>query len=65
MIYYGEKVSQNIPLPQPLADYHDDPLQMGGNVITDSQGKIIKVFSSRHPADRPQMSEIMGFLQTR
>ena len=62
MIFYGEQLSRNVPIPQPLTDYQDDPLQMGGNVILDSSGQVVYVYSSKHPADRPQLPDLLALI---
>ena len=61
MIFYGEQMSQKGELPKPLTDYHDDPLQMGGNVII-NQGEVVQVYASQFPADRPKVEDILSFL---
>lgn len=63
MIYYGEQKSQKIELPKPITEadghYHDDPLQMGGNVIINSQGEVIQIYASQFPADRPEVEDML------
>lgn len=63
MIFYGEQMSQTSELPKPLTDYHDDPLQMGGNVIFSSQCEVIQIHASQFPADRPRVEDILSIFQ--
>jgi len=62
MIFYGEQMSQKSEIPKPLTDYHDDPLQMGGNAIINSQNEVIKIFASQFPADRPKIEDMLSVL---
>lgn len=63
MIFYGEQMSQGSELPKPLTDYHDDPLQMGGNVIISSQSEVVHIYTSQFPADRPKVEDIVRIFQ--
>ena len=63
IVYYGQEVGQKKELPKPLTDYEDDPLQMAGNIIIDGRGKVVHVHSSRYPADRPTIDEIVTVLK--
>lgn len=63
MIFYGSQLSQNVVLPTPFSDYEDDPLQMGGNVIFDSRGKLVFLYASKYPADRPSIEDLMSILR--
>lgn len=65
MHFYGAQLAQNVELPKPYTDYADDPLQMAGNVILDSNGKLILLHASRHPADRPNAEEMLQVLRKR
>jgi len=45
MIFYGEQINNGTFLPGPVADFKDDPLQMGGNAIFDSKGSLVFLHS--------------------
>lgn len=45
MIFYGAQINKGTYLPGPLADYKDDPLQMGGHAIFDSNGSLLFLYS--------------------
>lgn len=63
MHFYGAQVANNTELPKPYTDYVDDPLQMAGNVIFDSKGNVAYVYTSQHPADRPNVEDMLQVLR--
>lgn len=63
MVFYGSEVAQGTTLPNPLSDYEDDALQMGGNVIVNAQGRIIFLHASDFPADRPAVEDMLEVLR--
>lgn len=63
MIYYGEQLARDVNLPKPYADYIDDPLQMAGNVIFDSDAQVVFIHASKYPADRPSVEDMLNVLE--
>lgn len=63
MAFYGAQMSQGVNLPRPLTDYEDDPLQMAGNIIIDSEGIVVYLYSSQNPADRPSVEDVLAVLR--
>lgn len=41
--------------PEPA---HEDPLQLGGDALVDADGRIIWIYRSRGPEDRPSIAQI-------
>ena len=63
MCYYGSKVAAGEKLPKTHTDIHDDPHQMGGDFIINKQGKLVMVYKSKMPSDRPPVDLILSRLQ--
>jgi hypothetical protein len=59
--YYVEQKLSGKQLPTKL-DKNDDPNQMGGNVIIDRTGRIISVYKSKSPTDRPSITQLQCIL---
>ena len=58
---YGERKAQNIELPKAMLGIEDDPLQMGGDfTVNVKNGKVIKLYVSKTPHDRPSIQQIMN-----
>lgn len=63
MHFYGAEIANNTELPKPYSDYVDDPLQMAGNVMFDSDGNVVFVYASQSPADRPSVEDLLQILR--
>jgi len=62
--YAGQKAKGN-PLPQPVADVEDDPLQMGGDfTVRCRDGVLLLCHPSSHPRDRPTLATILANVVT-
>ena len=59
--YYVDQKLSGKQLPTKL-DKNDDPNQMGGNVIIDRKGRIISVYKSKSPTDRPSVTQLQCIL---
>ena len=44
---------------------HEDTLQLGGDVLVDSHGRIAWIYRSRGPEDRPSVADIRAALSDR
>ena len=62
MIYYAGMLIKNRELPKPVRDIHDDPLQMGGDVVFESTGNPVFTHLSKTSSDRPKIDEIIKLL---
>ncbi|CAF3171789.1 unnamed protein product [Rotaria socialis] len=60
--YYVEQKLNGKKLPTAL-DKNDDPNQMGGNVIIDQSGRVIWVYKSKSPTDRPSVRQLQCILE--
>jgi len=61
-LYVSAKLA-NVTIPIPYGDMEDDPLQMGGDLIFNSDGLPVLTYLSSTPADRPSVSNIIDFLK--
>lgn len=59
--YYVEQKLSGRKLPSKL-DQNDDPNQMGGDVIVDRHGRVIWVYKSKTPIDRPDVKQLKCIL---
>ncbi|KAK4319943.1 hypothetical protein Pmani_009145 [Petrolisthes manimaculis] len=57
--YYGSEVAKGTPLPQSYTDLEDDPHQMGGDFIFDSNATLKFVYRSKTASDRPSVDHIL------
>jgi hypothetical protein len=71
LIYYAEQLAFNRELPKAYQDIEDDPHQLGGNFIfeikNDGQNsvfKIVYIYRSKNPPDRPSIKTMLQFLNT-
>ncbi|CAF1012205.1 unnamed protein product [Rotaria sordida] len=60
--YYVEQKLSGKQLPTKL-DKNDDPNQMGGNAIIDRNGRVIWVYKSKTPTDRPSVKQLQFILE--
>ncbi|CAF2521458.1 unnamed protein product [Rotaria sp. Silwood2] len=60
--YYVEQKLSGRQLPTKL-DKNDDPNQMGGNAIIDRNGRVIWVYKSKTPTDRPNVKQLQSILE--
>lgn len=55
--YYVQQKVSGRTLPTKL-DPHDDPNQLGGDVLVDREGKILLLYRSANPTDRPSLEQL-------
>ncbi len=60
--YYVEQKLSGKQLPTKL-DKNDDPNQMGGDVIINREGRVIWVYKSKSPTDRPSVKQLQCILE--
>ncbi len=60
--YYVEQKLSGKQLPTKL-DKNDDSNQMGGDVVISKQGRIIWVYKSKSPTDRPSVKQLQCVLK--
>lgn len=61
--FYGCESAKGTPLPQSYSDIEDDPHQMGGDFILNKDLKIVFVYRSKTPSDRPGVDEVLEALK--
>jgi len=59
LAYYAEQICANRALPQTHDNVDDDPHQMGGDFMCSSSGQLTLAHCSKHPLDRPSVSDIL------
>ena len=65
LIYYAEQLKLSRELPQAYKDIHDDPHQMGGNFIIDTETfKIEYAYKSKIPPDRPTVEILLHEIES-
>ncbi|XP_020915345.1 uncharacterized protein LOC110252835 [Exaiptasia diaphana] len=62
LIYYAEEKKKGRPLIGIFEE--DDPTQMGGDFIVDSQGNMKLVYRSKVANDRPTVKELLQALES-
>jgi hypothetical protein len=60
--YYVEQKLSGKQLPTKL-DQNDDPNQMGGDAIITGEGRVIWVYKSKSPTDRPSVKQLQYVLE--
>ena len=64
MLEYAEGLVAGAPLPDLTGVYNDDDFfMMAGNLITQSDGKLVYVLKQRHFNQRPSVEELLLFLE--
>lgn len=61
--FYGCESAKGTPLPQSYSDVEDDPHQMGGDFILDKNLKMVFIYRSKTPSDRPVVDEVLEALK--
>lgn len=61
--FYGCESAKGTPLPHSYSDIEDDPHQMGGDFILDKDFKIVFIYRSKTPSDRPVVNEVLEALK--
>lgn len=59
LVYYAEQLVAGRELPKPFENVHDDPHQMGGDFLLDSQGVIKMSYCGKSSTDRPSIDQIL------
>lgn len=55
---YLTLIARHRPLRRPV----DDPYQLGGDVVIGKDGRILWIYRSRTPADRPSVDRLLQYL---
>lgn len=64
LIYYAEQLKLKRELPHAYKDILDDPHQMGGNFIIETNSyKLLYAYRSRIPPDRPSCTELLNEIE--
>ncbi len=64
LVYYAEQMKLSRDLPQAYKDIHDDPHQMGGDFIVDTDNfKLLFAYRSRIPPDRPSVGRLLNEIE--
>ena len=61
--FYGCESAKGTPLPEGYSDIEDDPHQMGGDFILNKDSKLMFLYQSRTPSDRPSVDEVIEALK--
>jgi peroxiredoxin len=62
LVYYAEQKLAGRKLLAMLDE--DDPLQLGGDFIINSTGKLVFIYQSKTSTDRPSVDSLLNFLRS-
>lgn len=61
--FYGCESAKGTPLPEAYSDIEDDPHQMGGDFMLDKDSKLVFIYRSKRPNDRPSVDEVLEIVK--